>query len=86
MRPLSALTRLNTLVLDKNDLTAHVLLPSMPALHTLWVNHNQIENLSLFVETIAANCPNLRFLSMMNNAAAPSYFNKGSVQDYNDYR
>lgn len=31
-------------------------------------------------------CPNLTYLSMMNNKAAPSYFNGGSLVEYNDYR
>ena len=31
-------------------------------------------------------CPNLRYLSMLNNKAAPSYFNGGSLIEYNDFR
>eukprot|EP00118_Oscarella_pearsei_P016275 m.154126 g.154126 ORF g.154126 m.154126 type:complete len:135 (+) comp38632_c0_seq18:23-427(+) len=85
-RSLNVLSRLNTLILDQNDLTAHVKLPPLSTLHTLWVNHNQIANLSLFVDNVVASCPNLRYLCMMNNEAAPSYFNKGNFQDYQDYR
>ncbi|KAL4233955.1 hypothetical protein ACF0H5_005610 [Mactra antiquata] len=79
-------TKLSSLVIDHNVITSHVKIPDMPTLHTLWVNHNRIENLSVFVGTLAKHCPNLRFLSMMSNKAAPSYFNKGSLQQYIDYR
>ena len=39
-----------------------------------------------FVSTLCKSCTNLRYLSMMNNEAAPSYFNGGSYQQYTDYR
>lgn len=77
---------LKSLVLDHNLVTSHVKLPDLPCLHTLWVNHNRIGNLSVFITTLAKRCPNLRYLSMMNNTAAPSYFNNGTFQQYIDYR
>ncbi len=40
----------------------------------------------LFVESLQKYCPNLNYLSMMNNKAAPSYFNGGSLVEYNDFR
>jgi len=52
----------------------------------LWVNKNKIANLSLFIEKVALSCPNLRFLSMLNNEACPNYFNKGTLKQYQDYR
>jgi len=52
----------------------------------LKVNHNKIDNLVLFVESLQKYCPNLNYLSMMNNKAAPSYFNGGSLVEYNDFR
>lgn len=55
----------------------------MPSLETLWVNHNKIENLSIFIENLVQSCPNLVYLSMINNKAAPSYFNGGSLAEYN---
>ncbi|XP_060602759.1 leucine-rich melanocyte differentiation-associated protein-like [Ruditapes philippinarum] len=77
---------LKSLVLDHNAVSSHVKIADMPNLHTLWVNHNRIDNLSVFISTLAKKCPNLKFLSMMNNRAAPSYFNNGTFQQYVDYR
>ncbi|XP_041356508.1 leucine-rich melanocyte differentiation-associated protein-like [Gigantopelta aegis] len=79
--------KLCTLILDHNLIHSQVKLPPMPQLHTLWLNHNKIKiSVSMFISTIAKTCPNLRFLSMMNNEAAPSYFNGGSYQQYVDFR
>ena len=33
-------------MLDHNHINSHVKMPEMPKLHTLWVNHNKITNLS----------------------------------------
>jgi hypothetical protein len=55
-------------------------------LHTIWINQNQITNLSVFIQTLATQCPQLKYLSMMNNPAAPSFFNGGSPKQYVDYR
>jgi hypothetical protein len=55
-------------------------------LHTLWINHNQIMNLSVFIQALTTHCPQLKYLSMMNNPAAPSFFNGGSYKQYVDYR
>lgn len=79
-------TQLNTLILDNNNLTNHVKFPYMESLHTFWVNQNKITNLSAFIETVAKCLPNLKYFSMMNNEAAPSYFNGGTYQQYKDYR
>ena len=86
LRSLQGFTYLHTLFLDCNQLTSHLAFPCLPNLETLWVNENKISNLSLFVETLSSMFSNLRFLSMMKNEAAPSYFNGGSLQDYHEYR
>ena len=86
LRCLRGLDRLTTLNLDSNRLHSHAQFPRLPNLRVLWVNKNDISNLSLFVENLAVSCPRLSHLSMMNNAAAPSYFNGGSRQEYYDYR
>ncbi|XP_060062562.1 leucine-rich melanocyte differentiation-associated protein-like [Ylistrum balloti] len=78
--------QLTTLILDHNQIGSHVKMPSMNKLHTLWLNHNKITNLSTFIATLVKSCPNLRHLSMMNNEAAPSFFNGGTFQQYMDYR
>lgn len=77
---------LTSLVLDSNEVTSHSVFPSIPNLQILWLNKNNISNLSMFMENVGVLFPRLRQLSMMNNPAAPSYFNGGSKQDYLDYR
>ncbi|KAK3799630.1 hypothetical protein RRG08_059676 [Elysia crispata] len=86
LRFLMELPHIQSLVLDHNHVTSQVKMPLCRELHTLWVNHNRIQNLGFFLQTVAKNCPSLRILSMMNNEAAPSYFNGGTYQQYLDYR
>ncbi|XP_078070159.1 leucine-rich melanocyte differentiation-associated protein [Mustelus asterias] len=83
---LGELKKLTTLILDGNNFTSHVKFAYMPSLTTLWINKNKITNLAIFIAEIAKSLPRIRILSMMNNGAAPSYFNGGSLQDYMDYR
>ncbi|XP_012942489.2 uncharacterized protein LOC101852718 [Aplysia californica] len=45
LRFLVDLCVLETLVLDNNLVTSQVKVPYLPQLHTLWLNHNRIENL-----------------------------------------
>ena len=78
--------KLNSLILDNNNLNSHVKFPYLSSLETLWVNHNSIFNLSVFIEMVAKSFPKLKFLSMMDNQAAPSYFNGGTYAQYKDYR
>ncbi|XP_019955750.2 leucine-rich melanocyte differentiation-associated protein [Paralichthys olivaceus] len=83
---LGQLEKLSTLILDCNKYTSHVKFPYMPSVTTVCINKNQINNLPVFVEEIRRKFPNLKILSMMNNEAAPSYFNGGSLTQYKDYR
>ncbi|XP_068612262.1 leucine-rich melanocyte differentiation-associated protein [Brachionichthys hirsutus] len=83
---LGQLQKLSTLILDGNNYTSHIKFPYMPSVTTVCVNKNKISNLPVFVEEIRRKLPNLRILSMMNNEAAPSYFNGGSLTQYTDYR
>jgi len=85
-RFLNEFPSLKSLILDKNKIQSKILMPFMPNLETLWVNHNKIENLSIFIEHLRESAPNLHYLSMLNNAAAPSFFNGGSLIEYNEYR
>ncbi|XP_017326848.1 leucine-rich melanocyte differentiation-associated protein [Ictalurus punctatus] len=80
------LAKLSTLILDGNNYSTHVKFPYMPSLTTLWINKNKISNLPIIVEEIRCKFPNIKILSMMNNEAAPSYFNGGSLTQYIDYR
>ena len=83
LRFLFSFTNLKTLILDKNLIQSNIKLPFLPNLETLWLNHNKIENLAIFIENLVQSCPNLVYLSMINNKAAPSYFNGGSLAEYN---
>ncbi|XP_058481548.1 leucine-rich repeat-containing protein 72 [Solea solea] len=83
---LGQLEKLSTLILDCNNYTSHVKFPYMASVTTLCINKNKINNLPVFVEEIRRKFPNIRILSMMNNEAAPSYFNGGSLTQYKDYR
>ncbi|XP_046858496.1 leucine-rich melanocyte differentiation-associated protein-like [Xenia sp. Carnegie-2017] len=86
MKSLSGFIKLNTIILDHNLLSARTTFPALDTVEILWVNHNQITNLSIFIETISKSYPNLRYLSMINNKASPSYFNGGTYSLYKDYR
>ncbi|CAF0951853.1 unnamed protein product [Brachionus calyciflorus] len=86
LRFLIEFPKLKTLILDKNQIQSNIRLPLMENLTTLWVNHNKIENLAIFIQNLQESCINLKYLSMINNKAAPSYFNGGSLNEYNDYR
>ncbi|XP_059210443.1 leucine-rich melanocyte differentiation-associated protein [Centropristis striata] len=83
---LGQLEKLSTLILDCNNYTSHIKFPYMPSVTTVYINKNKINNLPVFVEEIRQKFPNLKILSMMNNEAAPSYFNGGSLTQYKDYR
>uniref|UniRef100_A0A3B4ABY6 Uncharacterized protein n=1 Tax=Periophthalmus magnuspinnatus TaxID=409849 RepID=A0A3B4ABY6_9GOBI len=83
---LGHLEKLSTLILDCNNYTSHVKFPYMDTLTTLCINKNKINNLPVFVEEVRKKFPNIKILSMMNNEAAPSYFNGGSLTQYKDYR
>nr|XP_014353772.1 PREDICTED: uncharacterized protein LOC102347411 isoform X2 [Latimeria chalumnae] len=83
---LGELKKLTTLILDCNGFSSHTKFPYMPSLTTLWINKNLVTNLTIFIEEVAKKFPNLRILSMMDNEAAPSYFNGGSYKQYLDYR
>ncbi|XP_041738458.1 uncharacterized protein LOC121571178 isoform X1 [Coregonus clupeaformis] len=83
---LGELEQLSTLILDCNSYSSHVKFPYMPSVTTVWINKNKISNLPIFVEEIRCKFPNIKILSMMNNEAAPSYFNGGSLPQYIDYR
>ncbi|XP_035281144.1 leucine-rich melanocyte differentiation-associated protein [Anguilla anguilla] len=83
---LGELEKLSTLILDSNNYNSHVKFPYMPSITTVWINKNKISNLPIFVEEISRKFPNIKILSMMNNEAAPSYFNGGTLTQYIDYR
>ena len=67
LQNLQYFNKLQTLVLDKNNLIDIKTIPHLPHLNTLWINNNNITDLPEFMDTIVNNCPNLRYLSIMRN-------------------
>ncbi|XP_015600694.1 leucine-rich melanocyte differentiation-associated protein isoform X2 [Cephus cinctus] len=83
---LTEFENISSLNLDHNNIDAHSIFPSMPKLQLLWLNHNKIEDLFPFLKNLYTSMPNLRYLCLMGNKAAPSYLNGGSFYDYLQYR
>ena len=77
---------IHTLILDSNKFNSHSTLPKIYSVTYLSMIDNRIVNLSLFIDKIANKFPNLRFLNLLKNPAAPNYFNEGSADEYKDYR
>ena len=77
---------LHTLILDSNKFNSHATLPKMFSVTYLSMIDNRVANLSLFIDKIADKFPNLRYLNLLKNPAAPNYFNEGSADEYKDYR
>lgn len=77
---------LQSLVLDDNEVVSEQKLPSMPSLHTLCVNSNNITDLKAFLDCLTKSCPNLKYLSMLKNPACPNYFVGKDFDDYQRYR
>lgn len=83
---LAEFENLTSLNLDHNNVDSYTVLPYMPKLQLLWLNHNNIEDLYPFIKNLYESVPNLRYLCLMGNKAAPSYLNGGSFYDYLQYR
>ena len=60
-------TKIETLVLDKNDLTTIASCPVLHKVHTLWCNNNKVTDLEKFLTEICQRFPNLQYLSLMRN-------------------
>jgi len=60
--------------------------PRLEHVKTLSVNNNHISDLKLFLDSVQAAFPNLRFLSMLKNPACPNYFTGRDSDDYQRYR
>jgi len=83
---LTKFTRCENLILDDNELSSHQSYPYLPSVLTLWVNSNQIDNISIFLDKITPFFPNIKELSMLKNSCCPNYFNGGSPSSYKDHR
>jgi len=81
------LKKLEVLVLDKNEFQEFKNWPSMPTVHTLWLNNNKVSEISTFMDSIVTSFPNLTYLSMLMNPAVPNiYFSDGEFEAYMRYR
>lgn len=78
--------QLHSLICDHNNITSNVELPYLPNLELLWLNHCKINELYPWARKLRQSCPNLKYLSLMGNAAAPSYLNGGNFYEYIQYR
>ncbi|XP_072746348.1 leucine-rich melanocyte differentiation-associated protein isoform X1 [Anoplolepis gracilipes] len=83
---LSEFDNLRSLNLDHNKIDDTTVFPYMPNLELLWLNNNLIKNLHPFIKNLHRSVPNLKYLSLMGNEAAPSYLNGGSFFEYLQYR
>ncbi|KYN03609.1 PREDICTED: leucine-rich repeat-containing protein C10orf11-like [Cyphomyrmex costatus] len=77
---------LKSVNLDHNKIDDFTVFPNMPNLELLWLNHNHIKNLYPFIKNLHRSVPNLKYLCLMGNVAAPSYLNGGDFCDYFRYR
>ncbi|XP_041968491.1 leucine-rich melanocyte differentiation-associated protein-like [Aricia agestis] len=77
---------LTSLIADDNPITENCCLPPMPKLEILWLNRCKIASIYPWVGKLRESCPNLTYLSLMGNPAAPSYFNGGTFYEYLQYR
>ncbi|GJQ86288.1 hypothetical protein Trydic_g8984 [Trypoxylus dichotomus] len=83
---LSEFPELTTLICDHNNITSLAEFPYMPKLELLWMNFCKIRDLYPWANNLQQSCPNLKYLSLMGNPAAPSYLNGGNFYDYLQYR
>ncbi|KAM3967103.1 leucine-rich melanocyte differentiation-associated protein [Aphomia sociella] len=77
---------LTSLIADDNPITENCILPPLPKLQLLWLNHCKIGSLFPWVGKLKESCPNLNYLCLMDNPAAPSYLNGGTFYEYLQYR
>ncbi|KFM77449.1 Leucine-rich repeat-containing protein, partial [Stegodyphus mimosarum] len=78
---LRSLDRIHTLILDHNLLDSTSEFPRLSSLRVLWLNHNLISDLRIFIPALAFSCPNLQYLSLMGNTAAPATFRDESESE-----
>eukprot|EP00823_Brevimastigomonas_motovehiculus_P004538 TRINITY_DN2_c3_g1_i2.p1 TRINITY_DN2_c3_g1~~TRINITY_DN2_c3_g1_i2.p1 ORF type:complete len:331 (-),score=131.31 TRINITY_DN2_c3_g1_i2:437-1429(-) len=78
--------KLQTLIMDKNKLTSISDFPVLTSLETLWINNNNIADLSSLCDVIVKNFPNITYLSMLKNPACPNMYWEGEAEAYQRYR
>jgi len=81
------MTVLETLVLDKNNLSTFEGWPTLKSITTLWLNNNNLKDINIAMDEISKIFPNLHYISMMMNPACPNmYFADGESEAYQRYR
>ena len=84
---LNLFPKLQTLILDKNQLASVETFPRIPELTTLWLNNNLLDDLKATTELIATKYPNLTYLSMIMNPCCPNiYLFADQADAYQRYR
>lgn len=85
---LDCFNQLETLILDRCGLSSIEMLPPIPNLRTLWLNHNNFSELSKLASQLKERFPKLTYLSLLKNPLCPDlYFSrKGSTAQYKKYR
>eukprot|EP00050_Salpingoeca_kvevrii_P009826 m.4997 g.4997 ORF g.4997 m.4997 type:complete len:438 (+) comp2475_c0_seq1:220-1533(+) len=85
---LDKFVELQELVLDNNEIGDDVLaeFPSLPKLHTLSLNKNNLQNLELWIDHIKTALPSLSYLSLLGNLACPNELVQKDEGDYTRYR
>ncbi|XP_052748552.1 leucine-rich melanocyte differentiation-associated protein-like isoform X2 [Galleria mellonella] len=86
LHPLVHFRHLHSLIADNNPITEDCILPPLPKLKLLWLNHCKISSLYPWVGQLKEACPKLNMLCLMGNPAAPSYLNGGTFYEYLQYR
>ena len=69
---LSLFTGLTELVVDNNNIANIGTLPDLPALHTLTLNNNCLDDIEHVCNVVGKRCKNLSYLSLLGNKACPN--------------
>jgi hypothetical protein len=83
---LAPFRKLEVLVLDNNELASLRELPSLPALKTLWVNNNAVDDLEETLNVLSRQCPQLEYLSLLRNPCCPNELIGKQETEYRRYR
>ena len=83
---LEQFSALETLILDNNDIDSLAKFPSLPHLHTLWLNKNHLKDIDEVLTVLTRTCPRLTYLSLLQNPCAPSELTGASPAEYARYR
>jgi len=77
---------MTSLVLDNNELDSEQSFPLLPSVDTLWVNNNNIADLTLFIDRVTKAFPNISYISMLKNPACPNQLIGKDQDQYRRYR